>query len=118
MKRMPKIKSVMTAFPYSVEPGLAASQALELMDSHAIRHLPVREQDQVVGVVSDRDIKLMMNQGATDSATLTVGEIQHADAYIVDLDERLDVVLLHMDKYGRRCRCCRCEEMCAYGSCA
>ena len=96
MKRMPKIKSVMTAFPYSVMPDMPVQEALELMDSHAIHHLPVREQDKVLGIVSDRDIKLMMNQVVTDSDTLTVAEIQHADAYIVDLDERLDNVLLHM----------------------
>jgi acetoin utilization protein AcuB len=93
---MPKIKSVMTAFPYSVMPAMPVKEALELMDSNRIHHLPVREHDKVLGIVSDRDIKLVLQQGAAEPDALTIGEIQHADAYLVDLDERLDNVLLHM----------------------
>jgi CBS domain-containing protein len=88
----------MTAFPYSVTPDMPVQEALELMDAHGIHHLPVRDKAIVLGILSDRDIKLVMSRVAADSATLTVGEIQHADAYIVDLDERLDIVLLHMAK--------------------
>ena len=96
MKRMPKIKSVMTAFPYSVEPDMPVQDALELMAAHTIHHLPVEQHDEVIGIISDRDIRLVLNRQADDPGALTVGEIQHADAYIVDLDERLGIVLLHM----------------------
>ena len=60
MLRIPRVKRVMTAFPYSIKPGAPLPQAIEFMREHAIRHLPVVDADEVVGMLSDRDIKLVL----------------------------------------------------------
>ena len=41
-----------------------------MMAAHEIRHLPVMEGGQLVGVVADRDIRLILDprEGKTDSA--------------------------------------------------
>jgi CBS domain-containing protein len=98
MKRIPTIKTVMTPFPYSVESAASVAEAREFMREHRLRHLPVTEQGQLVGVVSDRDIKLMLGPDfAYPSETdLRVRDVMVRDAYIVDLDTRLDEVLQHM----------------------
>ena len=97
MIRMPKIKSVMTAFPYSVTADTTASDAIALMESHNIRHLPVMRNDIVVGIVSDRDIKLLLHTSTrAGDQNLQVGDAPLTDPYIVDLQERLDMVLTYM----------------------
>ena len=53
------------------------------------RHLPVKDGDQLIGVVSDRDIKRATRE-------LHVSDIVVRETYIVDLTERLDSVLLHL----------------------
>jgi CBS domain-containing protein len=46
----------MTADPLSVPPTTAAEEALGTMLSRGFRHLPVVDGDQVVGIVSMRDL--------------------------------------------------------------
>lgn len=52
-----KVKEVMTAKPRSIGPGALASQALELMEHHAITVLPVvDEAHKVLGIVHLHDL--------------------------------------------------------------
>ena len=101
MKKIPTIKTVMTAFPYSVQPGASLHQAIEFMRTHNIRHLPVADHDKLLGLVSDRDIKLVLGPDFAypDPDKLTVGDIMRSDTYIIDLEERLDNVLAHMAEH-------------------
>lgn len=98
MKRIPAIKSVMTAFPYSVDEGATVDAALAFMREHQIRHLPVTAEGHLAGMISDRDIKLMLGPDFAypKGAELKVSEAMVRDAYVVDLDTRLDEVLQHM----------------------
>jgi CBS domain-containing protein len=101
MKRIPQIKSVMTTFPYSVDADAPVSEALEFMREHRIRHLPVTEKTDVIGLISDRDIKLMLGPDFAypDADELKVRDAMVAEPYTVDLSERLDRVLAHMAEH-------------------
>lgn len=98
MKRIPSIKRVMTPFPYSVSADASVDEAREFMREHGIRHLPVTENGELAGMVSDRDVKLMLGPDFAypTGQTLKVRDAMVRDAYIVDLTERLDRVLEHM----------------------
>ncbi len=98
MLRIPKIKSVMTAFPYAVASAAPVSEATEFMRKENIRHLPVTDNGNLVGIISDRDIKLALGPDFAypDPHTLTVREAMIRDSYIVDLEEGLDTVLAYM----------------------
>jgi acetoin utilization protein AcuB len=101
MKRIPPIKMVMTPFPYSVDVTATVDQAREFMREHHIHHLPVTEDGRLTGLVSDRDIKLVLGPDfAYPSEKETrVGDVMVRDAYIVDLETRLDEVLHHMAEH-------------------
>ncbi len=101
MKRMPTVKTVMTAFPYSVAIGAPVNEAVEFMRKKNIRHLPVTDDGELAGVISDRDIKLVLGPDFAypDPKSLTVGEAMLREAYVVDLNERLDTVLSHMAEH-------------------
>jgi signal-transduction protein with cAMP-binding, CBS, and nucleotidyltransferase domain len=95
--RIPAIKSMMTAFPYAVDAGAPLEEARELMREHGIRHLPVTRAGELVGVVSDRD--LSRAEGETKGrrrGEVRVWDVCARQVYVVDLEEPLDNVLLHM----------------------
>ncbi|MEO8225443.1 MAG: CBS domain-containing protein [Gammaproteobacteria bacterium] len=101
MKRMPTIKSLMTAFPYSVDTRASLADARAFMREHHIRHLPVTEGGNLVGSVSDRDINLILGPDFAnpDEHSTQVSYAMVRDAYVVDMDTRLDEVLAHMAEH-------------------
>ena len=50
------LSGVMTANPDTLEPSSAAIAAMELMERHHYRHLPIAVDGEVVGMVSIRDL--------------------------------------------------------------
>lgn len=98
MKTPPKLKTVMTPFPYSVGRAASLDEAARLMAEHAVRHLPVTEGHELVGVITDRDVKgvAQVQDAMGKGDGLRVGDIYTPDPYVVDLNEPLDNVLLEM----------------------
>ena len=62
---------------------------------HRVRHLPVKDQNVLVGVLTDRDIKRALDPdlGLPGKDELFVRDIFVSDAYVVDAGESLDNVL-------------------------
>ncbi|MDX1431088.1 MAG: CBS domain-containing protein [Gammaproteobacteria bacterium] len=98
MHRIPPVKSVMTPFPHSVEIEAPIHEARLFMREHGIRHLPVTANGVLVGIVTDRDIKLLLGPDFDypKEAELTVRDAFLDDPYEVDLEEPLDNVLVEM----------------------
>ncbi|HEX2440801.1 MAG TPA: CBS domain-containing protein [Methylomirabilota bacterium] len=66
------VRDLMTAKPITVDPETPMLDARQRMLAERIRHLIVVEDDRVVGIVTDRDIRLNLPSPAT---TLSVWEI-------------------------------------------
>ncbi len=98
MKTMPSIADVMTPFPHTIEIDQSVGSAKNIMYSHNIRHLPVLEHGKLVGLISDRDIKLTVAVTKVKNADLElkVGDVCILDAYAVSHDEKLDKVAKHL----------------------
>ncbi len=98
LTKMPRMTSVMTPFPYSVESGTRLSDARQLMREHDIHHLPVKRQGELVGVVSDRDLRHCMESANDESraAKLSVEDARVQVAPRIDLHARLDEVAEQM----------------------
>lgn len=103
-KKEPRVKSVMTPFPHSVWLKAPILVARAQMTEHNIRHLPVTDAHQLCGIVTDRDIKLLLGPQAgapsSDALTerLTVEDAYIEDCYSVDLETPLSAVLAEMAK--------------------
>ena len=100
MKAMPKIQKVMTAMPHTIGADITLKKAMEMMREFRIRHLPVQKAGQLVGVISDRDIKLARSfQGPGE---LLVDDVMSPDPYVIAPEAQLDEVVLEMaeHKYG------------------
>lgn len=98
MKPPPSLKQAMTPFPYSVELSAPLAEARQVMDRHKVRHLPVTDGHELVGIVTDRDLRsaLVVPMNRKIVANLTVKDLYIADAYVVDLEEPIETVLLTM----------------------
>jgi CBS domain-containing protein len=70
------VKDVMTRNVYTVTMDTSVEQCIALMSRHHIRHLPVVEDDQLVGLVSMRDVM----QAALENKE---GEIKGIEDYIM-----------------------------------
>ena len=98
MKEIPPIKAVMTPFPHFVDCDQPITKALQLMERHGIRHLPVKDGEALVSVITDRDIRAAMGPAVASAPTrrLRVRDVMDREAYVVELSEPLDVVATHM----------------------
>ena len=92
MRRIPAIKSVMTAFPYSVDVNQTIQYAHQFLKNHELGHLPITNNEELIGVVSKRDLRYQLLQ-QTEENEKKVSDIPMGYKYIVDLNERLDHVL-------------------------
>lgn len=52
-----KVSDVMTENPLTVEPSDTLEEVEELMEEHRIRQLPVVEGRELVGIITDRDLR-------------------------------------------------------------
>lgn len=88
----------MTPFPYSISETAPLEEARVFMQAKGIRHLPVTRDGVPIGIITDRDIKLILGPDFAypDPDELTVAQVMIKDVYAVDLGERLDNVLAHM----------------------
>jgi acetoin utilization protein AcuB len=100
MKAMPQIQKVMTPMPHTIGKDIPMTKALELMREHQIRHLPVQDGGQLVGIVTDRDVKLAAS--FSRAVELTAEDVMTPDPYSVGPETPLDEVVRAMadHKYG------------------
>lgn len=59
------VREWMTKDPIILSPQTSIFQAWTLMKDRRIRHLPVMEDGQLVGIVTDRDLRLVLPSPAT-----------------------------------------------------
>lgn len=86
-----------TPSPITATPVTKISDLIEMMKSHQIRHIPVVDDDQAVGIISDRDIKTVMNvEGAS---ALRAGDLMHDHPFTVESGTPLEEVVLEMSKH-------------------
>jgi len=83
------ISSYMTASPIVIGPEESLSEAERIMRSCEIRHLPVVQNQRVVGLLSDREVQFVSGfyEGRTD--TVSVGDTMMGEPFVVSPDAPL-----------------------------
>jgi CBS domain-containing protein len=94
-----RIREVMTPSPETVEPGKPAAEAARLMKKADAGMIPVVQEGQLFGTVTDRDIVLRVIAEGKSPASTTVGEIASVEVVTVapeqDLEEALKLMAKH-----------------------
>jgi acetoin utilization protein AcuB len=101
-KAIPTIQKYMTTSPHSIGSDQTLAKAQEMMHSLGIRHLPVLSGGHIVGMLSDRDLRLIESMDGVDSHKVKVDEAMEPNVYSVSPDAALDEVVVTMGekKYG------------------
>ena len=68
------VRDLMTPNPITVDPRTGVYEARQIMLKERIRHLLVIEHGRLVGIVTDRDIRLNLPSQAT---SLSIWEVSH-----------------------------------------
>jgi len=92
-----RIEEHMTEYPSIASRTTSVTEAYEFMKQMGIRHLPVMENGNVVGIVSERDLK--QAQILTDSMQLLVSDVMTGDPYCVTVGTPLSTVAREMAKH-------------------
>jgi CBS domain-containing protein len=95
---VPVVSDYMTPGPYFVAPSDSLVRAQALMREHDIRHLPVVDRDQLVGIVSDRDLYLVQALAHGPPELIAVDDAMTVDVYVVAPDAPLNHVARTMVK--------------------
>ncbi len=101
MRKTPTILRVMTPFPHFIDASASLDEAAEMM-SHGFHHLPVKCDEELVGVVSERDVILARAAEQRSHVVLDVGAICSRPPFEVDVSQPLawavrEMVRRHVD---------------------
>jgi acetoin utilization protein AcuB len=99
---MSTIKEYMTPAPHSIGQDQILTLAHKIMREHHVRHLPVLDGGKLVGIVSDRDLKLVESIRGVDPQKVTVEEAMSPVPYTVSPETPLQDVANEMaeHRYG------------------
>lgn len=93
-----RVSALMTRKPYTLQPGASLDEAIQLMDEHGLRHLPLVDGDRLVGIVSDRDllaatgwlparVREVYQDPVTDQRARTLMELAHARVHTLSPED-------------------------------
>ncbi|MCB8944712.1 MAG: CBS domain-containing protein [Ardenticatenaceae bacterium] len=55
------VNDLMTVNPITIEPTTTLRRIIEIMKQEGCRQIPIMDEGQLVGIVTDRDVRLAMN---------------------------------------------------------
>lgn len=96
------VKDYTSIFPHTIGHDQSLAKAEEMMREHNVRHLPVLEGGQLVGLISERDLRFVESFKDIDRNKATVDESMIDEPYKVEANSSLKTVVEEMveNKYG------------------
>jgi acetoin utilization protein AcuB len=101
-KPIPTIQKYMTTSPHSIGVEQPLSVAHAMMREHGIRHLPVLHGGKLMGMLTERDLRLVESLAGVDPTKVKVDDAMSTVVYSVAPETPLDLVVATMGehKYG------------------
>jgi len=97
------VKDVMTSNPTTVQAGASVVEAARIMRDKDTGIVPVVENDQLSGTITDRDIAVRVVAEGRDPASTVVREIASTDVATVEPEQDLgDALRLMAERQVRR----------------
>lgn len=100
---MPTLARYMTPKPLTISPRAPLAEAHRLMRDHEIRHLPVVDNDRVVGLVSMHDLHLLETFPGVDLLETTVEDAMSTEVYTAAAQDDIANVVEYMADHKLGC---------------
>ena len=92
------VEEFTTPDPVTADENVMVDDLQLLMDKHGIRHLPIVRGNRVVGVISDRDLRLFAGLSAAEKFQVRAGDIMAEHPLTVSASLPLDEVAYAMSE--------------------
>jgi CBS domain-containing protein len=93
------VRNAMTEDPRSIATSASVVEAAQLMREAHVGSLPITDGEQLVGMITDRDITTRVVAEAADLGTTSVGDVCSRDVISVEADtdheEAVDLMARH-----------------------
>jgi CBS domain-containing protein len=97
------VREAMTTRPTCVPPEATVAQAAKLLAEENVGSLPVADGDDLIGIVTDRDLVVNVLAKGLDPNSIRVAEVSSGKPVVAKPDEPLDEALRRMaEKQVRR----------------
>jgi CBS domain-containing protein len=96
------VRDTMTENPRSIKTSASVVEAARLMREEHVGSLPITDDEQLVGMITDRDITTRVVAEAEDPMRTSVGDVYSRDLITVEPDEGLDEALQLMARHQVR----------------
>lgn len=92
------VEEFTTPNPITATTHSKVEEIARVMKEHGIRHIPILKNDKVVGIVSDRDLKVIAGLKMLEKSMLTAEDVMSVDPVSVDSSTMLDDVAFEMSE--------------------
>lgn len=92
------VEEYTTPNPVTADEQSSIEELNRLMKEHGIRHLPICRDEKIVGIVSERDLKVVAGLDLNEKVLIRAADIMARDPVSVNSDARLDEVAFEMSK--------------------
>ena len=92
------VEEFTTPDPVTADENVMVDDLRLLMEKHGIRHLPIVRGNRVVGVISDRDLRLFAGLSAAEKFQVRAGDIMAEHPLTVSASLPLDEVAYAMSE--------------------
>ncbi len=92
------VEEFTTPDPVTANEDMAIDELRVLMERHGVRHLPVVRGESVVGLVSDREVRVVLGLPLTEINQVRASDIMAADPLTVTATTPLDQVAYAMSE--------------------
>jgi acetoin utilization protein AcuB len=96
--RAPQVGAAMTPFPHFVSVDDSVEKVARLMRENGIRHVPVQDGGEVVGIISERDLHRLVNPSlpAPNRARIRARAVLLPNPYVIEVNAPLARVVSEM----------------------
>jgi len=96
------VRDAMTENPRSIGASASVVEAARLMREGDIGSLPITDEEQLIGMITDRDITTRVVAEAADPSTTSVGDVYSRDLISVEPDNDLEAAVELMARHQVR----------------
>jgi len=90
------VEEFTTPNPVTAGEDLPVDELRRLMQEHGVRHLPIVRDGRIVGIVSDRDVRVALGLGEGQRIQVRAADLMATDLLTVNATQPLDEVAFAM----------------------